>query len=43
MAQVTWSEQSVSDLEEIYRFIARDAQAAAEIMIERIRDATRNS
>jgi addiction module RelE/StbE family toxin len=41
VAQVVWSEQAVQDLEEIYRFIARDSPAAAEITIERIRDATR--
>jgi len=41
MAQVVWSEQAVSDLEEIHRFIARDSLAAAEITIERIRESTR--
>jgi addiction module RelE/StbE family toxin len=41
VAQVIWSEQAVQDLEEIYRFIARDAPGAAEITIERIRDSTR--
>jgi toxin ParE1/3/4 len=41
MAQIVWSEQAVGDLEEIHRFIARDSLAAAELTIERIREATR--
>ena len=41
MAQVAWSDQAVKDLEQIYRFIARDSSVAAELTIERIRDATR--
>ncbi len=41
MAEVTWSEQAVADLEEIHRFIARDSVAAAELTIERIRESTR--
>jgi plasmid stabilization system protein ParE len=41
MAQITWSNQAVKDLEQIYRFIARDSTVAAELTVERIRDATR--
>lgn len=38
MARLTWSEQAVSDLQNIYRFIARDSLAAARLTVERIRD-----
>ena len=41
MAQVNWSAEAATDLEGIFRFIARDSPAAAEMTIERIREAAR--
>jgi addiction module RelE/StbE family toxin len=41
MAQVAWSERAISDLETIHRFIAQDSPAAADLIVDRLRIATR--
>lgn len=36
MIQITWTEQALSDIEEIRGFIARDAPTFAELFVDRI-------